>query len=110
MKCYQSISEKIDITNRSRELSVFDTQAATNNAAESYHAKLKVIVKTSHPRIWNFLSTLNNIIEDTDNDIYRLRLGKIIFRPTKKKYMLKSKQREDYEQNFKMVYLHLYDI
>ena len=32
----------------------------TNNAAESYHAKLKSIIKTPHPRIWNFPTTLNN--------------------------------------------------
>ena len=90
----------MDITNRSEELSVFDTQATTNKAPESYHAKLRAIVKTSHPRIWNFLSALNTIIEETDNDIYRLRLDKIISRPKKRKYMLKSKQREDYMQKF----------
>ena len=33
------------------ELSIFNLDNVTNNAAESYHAKLKFIIKSSHPRI-----------------------------------------------------------
>ena len=44
------------------ELSIFDLNISTNNSAESYHSKLKEIVKTSHPRIWTFITTLNGII------------------------------------------------
>ena len=67
------------------ELSIFDITISTNNSAESYHSKLKGIVKTSHPRIWTFLTTLKEIIEDVDNDIGRLRQGREITRARKKK-------------------------
>ena len=70
----------------SEELSIFDiSNISTNNSAESYHTKLKAIVKTSHPRIWTFITTLNEIIEDVDNDIERLSQGREITRPRKKK-------------------------
>ena len=49
----------------SEELSIFDLDIATNNAAESYHSKLKTIIKTVHPNIWKFLDLLNQIIQDT---------------------------------------------
>ena len=58
------------------ELSIYEAKATTNNGTESYHAKLKSIIKISHPRIWNFMTTLNDIIADTDNENGRLRLGK----------------------------------
>ena len=41
---------------------------------------------------------MNNVIEGTDNDVDRIRLGKTISRPTNKKYILKSKQRGEYKQ------------
>ena len=66
------------------ELSINELNITTNNAAESYHSKLKSIIRTSHPRIWTFMATLNDIIRDTDNDIGRLRLGREISRPRKK--------------------------
>ena len=67
------------------EPSIFDTTISTNNSAESYHSKLKAIVKTSHPRIWTFITTLNEIIQDVDNDIGRLSQGREITRARKKK-------------------------
>ena len=67
------------------ELSIFDITISTNNSAESYHSKLKGIVKTSHPRIWTLITTLNEIIEDVDNDFGRLRQGREITRERKKK-------------------------
>ena len=69
----------------SEELSVFELNITTNNAAEGYHSRLRSIVKVSHSRIWTFMSTLNEIIQDTDNDIGRLPLGKEIRRTRKKK-------------------------
>ena len=54
------------------ELLIFLITISTNNSAESYHSKLKGIVMTSHPRIWTFITTLNEILEDLDNDIGRL--------------------------------------
>ena len=48
------------------ELSINEITIATNNAAESYHSKLK------------------SIIRDTDNNVGRLQLGRDISRPRKK--------------------------
>lgn len=66
------------------ELSVYSLNIATNNAAESYHSKIKSLVRTCHPRIWTFIATLNYIIQDTD-DIGRLQRGLEISRPRKKR-------------------------
>ena len=42
-------------------------------------------MKTCHPRIWKFLESISHIIEDTDNHFGRLREGREINRPRKKK-------------------------
>ena len=42
------------------ELSVFELENGTNNGAESYHARLKSLFKTAHPRIWKFMAILND--------------------------------------------------
>ena len=68
------------------ELSIFDTISNTN--AESYHAKLKAKFHTSHPRVWNFMGILNQIIVDTDLDVSRLLNGKEISRQRKRKNIL----------------------
>ena len=70
------------------ELSIYELNIATNNGAESYHSKLKSIIKTSHPRIWTFMETLNEIIQDTDNDIGRLRMSREISRLRKNEISL----------------------
>ena len=44
------------------ELTINEINFATNNAAESYHSKLKSIIRNTHPRIWTFMASLNNII------------------------------------------------
>ena len=59
----------------SEELSISELYIATNNAVEIYRSKIKSMIKTSHPRIWTFLGTLNQVIQDTDNEMGRLRLG-----------------------------------
>ena len=40
------------------------------------------------------MTTLNDIIADTDNEIGRLRLGKDISRPRKKKNVIVEERRE----------------
>ena len=75
------------------ELSIYDITIATNNGAESCHSKLKSIIRTSHPRIWTFMATLNEIIQDTDNDIGRLRMDREISRPRKKQDIKNSERR-----------------
>ena len=84
-----------------KELSIYEAEVTTNNAAESYHAKLKSIIKTPLPRTGNFVTTLNNIMEDTDNQIGKLRLGHDISGPRKSKHVLEVQQREIIQEKFK---------
>ena len=84
-----------------QELLIYDLTIATNNAAESYHSKIKSIVKTCHPRIWTFLESISHIIEDTDNDIGRLREGREISRPRKKKDLKHDEDRMKCKQKLK---------
>ena len=44
------------------ELSLYHLSITTNNAVESYHTKLKTIIKTHRPRIWTFMTALSNMI------------------------------------------------
>ena len=76
-----------------QELSIHEINIATNNGAESYHSKLKSIIRTSHPRIWTFLESLNEVIKDTDNDIERLHMGREISIPRKKKHIYNDERR-----------------
>ena len=66
------------------ELSVYEINISTNNGAESYHSKLKSRIRCNHPRIWTFMTHLNELIKDTDNDIRRLYQGREISRPRNK--------------------------
>ena len=77
------------------ELSIFDLENGTNNGAESYHARLKCLFKSSHPRIWNFMKNLNNIIADYDNEISRLLHGNEITRSRKKDVRLNLEHRNE---------------
>ena len=77
------------------ELSVFELENVTNNGAESYHARLKCLFKTGHPRIWNFMHTLNDLITDYDNDISRLVLGREITRSRKKQVKINIEHRKE---------------
>lgn len=65
------------------ELSIFELENGTNNGAESYHARLKSLFKSSHPQIWKFMDTFNDTIADYDNEIARLEQGKDITRSRK---------------------------
>ena len=83
------------------ELSVYNLNISTNNAAESYHPKLKSLVRTCHPRIWTFMATLNQIIQDTDNDIGRLQQALEISRPRKKKDVQNFERRSIIKQKLR---------
>ena len=67
------------------ELSIHDINVSTNNGAENYHSKFKSKMRCNHPRIWTFITKLNEIIKDTDNDIRHLYQGREISRPRCKK-------------------------
>ena len=77
-----------------KELSIFNLDNVTNNAAESYHAKLKFIIKSSHPRIWNFLTGINEIIADYDSEMARIQQGREITRSSKKKNVMNNERRK----------------
>ena len=62
---------------------IYNLNTATNNGAESYHSKFKARIKTRHPRIWTFMSYINEIILDVHNDIGRIRSGREISRARK---------------------------
>ena len=75
------------------DLSIFELERGTNNGAESYHSKLKARIKCSHPRIWNFMIILNEVIIDTDNEFARFHHGIELTRSRKKKDVLNDKRR-----------------
>ena len=77
----------------SEELSIWDQEMSTNNGAENYHGRLKSIIKTNKPRIWNFLDTMYGIILDTDNEFARLHRGLTITRALKKTSILTQQHR-----------------
>ena len=80
------------------ELSIFNLDNVTNNAAESYHAKLKFIIISSHSRIWNFLTVINEIIADYDSEMARLQQGREITRSSKKKNVMNNERRKRYKE------------
>ncbi|KAI6659877.1 hypothetical protein LOD99_14217 [Oopsacas minuta] len=84
------------------ELSIYEAEITANNAAESYHARLKSIIKTPHPRVWKFLKILKNMIEDIDNEMGRLRLGHSISRSRKSKHVLKDQRHEVIKEKFRI--------
>ena len=77
----------------SEELSIYELNITTNNGAESYHSKLKSRIRTSHPRIWTFMSYINEVILDVDNDIGRIRSEREISRSRKTTSVRNEEQR-----------------
>ena len=75
------------------ELSIFDLDNGTNNGAEGYHARLKSVVRSSHPRIWNFMMILHELIADYDNELSRLEQGREVTRCRKKKNRINDELR-----------------
>ena len=82
-------------------MSVFYYQFSTNNNAGSYHKSLKSNIKTSHPNIWKFLSSLEDIILDFDLEIRRLEEGLLIARGSNPK----SRKNADLRIQYKNKYL-----
>ena len=86
--------------NGSENLSVFYYEFSTNNGAESYHKSLNGYIKTNHPNIWKFLSSLNNIMNDYDLEQRRLENGLEISRPPELKNRLKKALRNEYKTKY----------
>ena len=68
------------------KLSLFEFQHMTNNIAESYHARLKAIIRTHHPRIWTFMAHINDVISDTDVELRGIDGGLPLQRKRKKQH------------------------
>ena len=79
----------------------FYYQFSTNNNAESYHKSLKSSIKTSHPNIWKFLSSLEAKILDFDLEIRRLEEGLETTRGSNPK----SRKNTDLRNQYKTKYL-----
>ena len=80
-------------------LSIYEASIATNNGAESYHSKLNSIIKTCHPRIWTFISNINNLIQDAEKDT---GLEKKIIRPRKRKTSITMKKEKPVGKSLEM--------
>ena len=84
-------------TNRTWVLSVYNLNIATNNAAESYHSKIKSIIRTFHPEYGRLLLHLLFIIIIIIN-VGRLQRGLEISRPRKKRDLQNFERRRIIKQ------------
>ncbi len=80
------------------KFSVFDFSRGTNNDAESFHSRLKSIIRTHKPNLFSFLSHLNNVMDDAKMDVARLDEGLQITRKRKAKFVQNIARREEYKQ------------
>ncbi|KAI6661967.1 hypothetical protein LOD99_9636 [Oopsacas minuta] len=53
-------------------VSVFHTKKRTTNDLESFHAYLKIKFKSYNPNYWDFIKTLNEVIQTTEKDMERI--------------------------------------
>ncbi len=58
-----------------KKISVFAVERGTNDAAESFHGRLKARIQSHKPNFWSFLQHLNECIADSENDIERAEGG-----------------------------------
>ena len=84
--------------NGSENLSVFYNEVTTNNGAESYHNTLRSYLKSIHPNIWKFMSSMDKVMCDYDLELKRLDDGLQITRMPK----LKSRSNADFRMQYKL--------
>ena len=84
----------------SHNLSVFFTEVMTNNGAESYHNTLRSYLKTDHPNIWKFMSSMTKVFSDFDLEIKRLDDDLQITRIAKLKTRLNAYLRTGYKTKY----------
>ena len=77
--------------NVSESLSVFYNEVTTNNGAESYHDTLRSYLKSIHPNIWKFITSMDKVMCDYDLELKRLHDGLQMTRMPK----LKSRRNAD---------------
>ena len=83
--------------NGSENLSVFYNEVTTNNGAESYHNTLRSYLKSIHPNIWKFMSSMDKVMCDYDLEL-KLDDGLQITRMPK----LKSRSNVDFRMQYKL--------
>ncbi len=76
------------------KISVFHFERSTNNNVESFHSRIKAIIKTHRPSFWNFVQHINHIILDTAKDMERAERGLPISRKQKAKFRKNIERRE----------------
>lgn len=81
-----------------QRISVFEFSRGTNNDAESYHSRLKAIVRQHKPNIYTFLTHLNNLITDTTKDTERVDAGLDITRQKKEKFVRNIERRQNLKE------------
>ncbi len=79
----------------SEKMSVFQFENVTNNSAESFHSRLKSIIKVHSPNFWSFLLHLTSFIKDTEKEIERAENGLAISRPRKAKFAKNFQRRQE---------------
>ena len=89
-------------------LSIFFSENATNNGAETYYKTLKLFVKVHHPNIWKFLSDLNKIILYYEIEYQRLEQGLQISRKLSKKDIENADVERHVKTNYKMEHFQRY--
>ena len=83
--------------NVSESLSVFYNEVTTNNGAESYHDTLRSYLKSIHPNIWKFITSMDKVMCDYDLELKRLHDGSQMTRMPKLKSRPNAGLRMEYK-------------
>jgi hypothetical protein len=81
-------------------VSVHNFDHGTNNFCESFHSRMKGIIRVHHPAIWSFMGHLNLMIKDTERDMERADAGLNLTRPRKRKFQDNMKRRAEAKLKF----------
>ncbi|KAK3888653.1 hypothetical protein Pcinc_007378 [Petrolisthes cinctipes] len=98
LRCIQQISDYWIRKVTPERLSVFNFTRGTNNDAESFHSRLRAIVRQHKPNIYTFLLHLNNLIPDAIKDIERLDADMDITRHKKEKFCRNIERRQNFKE------------
>ena len=81
-------------------LSVFGRDSATNNGAESFHAKLKRRMPKGNTPAWTFVQKLGDVLDDSYNDFLRMKKhgSDKVYRERRKETVKNIAHRRDMEQ------------
>ncbi|XP_063222769.1 uncharacterized protein LOC134531126 isoform X2 [Bacillus rossius redtenbacheri] len=74
-----------------KSFSVFGQARCTNNAQESYHRHLMMVVGRPHPNVWHFTDSLRSISGSECRNIERIEQGMQVSRPRKLTWLLQDR-------------------